>query len=92
MQGPERSDVEPVLAGKAVVVTGSLEGFSRDSAADAIKSRGGKNPGSVSKKTFAVVVGTSPGASKVAKAEEFGIPMIDETAFVTLLETGELPI
>jgi DNA ligase (NAD+) len=91
LQGPERSDVPQVLEGKAIVVTGSLEGFSRDSAGDAIKSRGGKNPGSVSKKTLAVVVGESPGASKVSKAEELGIPMIDETAFVALLESGELP-
>jgi len=88
--GPERSEVPQVLEGKAVVVTGSLDGFSRDSAADAIKSRGGKNPGSVSKKTFAVVIGASPGASKVTKAEELGVPMIDEAAFVALLESGDL--
>ncbi len=91
LEGPERSEVPQVLAGKAIVVTGSLEGFSRDSAADAIKSRGGKNPGSVSKKTFAVVVGSEPGASKVSKAEEAGVPMIDEASFVQILETGELP-
>lgn len=91
LEGPERSDVPQVLEGKAIVVTGSLEGFSRDSAGDAIKSRGGKNPGSVSKKTLAVVVGESPGASKVSKAEELGVPMIDEAAFVALLESGELP-
>lgn len=91
LAGPERSEVPQVLDGKAIVVTGSLEGFSRDSAADAIKSRGGKNPGSVSKKTFAVVVGESPGASKVTKAEELDVPMIDEASFVALLESGELP-
>jgi DNA ligase (NAD+) len=90
LQGPKKADVAQVLEGKAIVVTGSLEGFSRDSAADAIKSRGGKNPGSVSKKTFAVVVGSEPGASKVTKAEELGVPMIDESAFVALLESGEL--
>lgn len=91
LEGPERSDVPQVLEGKAIVVTGSLEAFSRDSAADAIKSRGGKNPGSVSKKTFAVVVGEAPGASKVTKAEELGIPMVDEATFVAILESGELP-
>ncbi len=90
LEGPEKSEVAQVLEGKAIVVTGSLEGFSRDSAADAIKSRGGKNPGSVSKKTLAVVVGESPGASKVTKAEELGIPMIDEAGFVALLEHGVL--
>ncbi len=89
--GPEVADVPQTLVGKAVVVTGSLHGFSRSGAADAIKMRGGKNPGSVSRKTAAVVVGSEPGASKVAKAEEFGIPMIDEDAFVRLLETGDLP-
>lgn len=91
LTGPQRSEVPQVLEGKAIVVTGSLQGFSRDSAADAIKSRGGKNPGSVSKKTSAVVVGESPGASKVTKAEELGVPMIDEAAFVELLESGQLP-
>ncbi|MEZ5339910.1 MAG: NAD-dependent DNA ligase LigA [Acidimicrobiales bacterium] len=90
-QGPQASDLPQVLAGMAIVVTGTLEGFSRDSAAVAIKSRGGKNPGSVSKKTTAVVVGENPGASKVAKAEEHGVPSITEAEFVTLLETGQLP-
>jgi DNA ligase (NAD+) len=80
-----------VLAGRAVVVTGSLEGFGREDAERAIKDRGGKSPGSVSAKTFAVVVGAEPGASKVTKAEQLGVPMIDEVGFVHLLETGELP-
>ncbi len=90
-EGPEVIDIPQTLEGKAVVVTGGLEGFSRTGAADAIKARGGKSPGSVSKKTFAVVLGNEPGTSKVTKAEELAIPMIDEAAFVTLLETGELP-
>ena len=90
LEGPAVSEVPQVLDGATIVVTGSLEGFSRDSAAEAIKSRGGKNPGSVSKKTTAVVVGSEPGASKVSKAEELGVPMIDEAAFVRLLETGAL--
>jgi DNA ligase (NAD+) len=87
----EVSRLPQVLAGKAVVVTGSLEGFSRDDAEAAIKGRGGKSPGSVSKKTFAVVIGAEPGASKVTKAAELGIPVLDEAGFVELLETGELP-
>ena len=78
------------LVGKAIVVTGTLEGFDRDSAERAIKDRGGKSPGSVSKKTTAVVAGAEPGAGKITKAEELGIPIIDEAAFVRLLETGEL--
>jgi DNA ligase (NAD+) len=73
------------------VVTGTLEGFSREQAEEAITERGGKSPGSVSKKTTAVVVGEAPGQAKVAKAEELGIPVLDQAAFEHLLETGELP-
>ena len=80
-----------VLAGKAVVVTGSLVGFSREGAEEAIKARGGKSPGSVSSKTFAVVVGADPGASKLTKATDLGVPILDEAGFLHLLETGELP-
>jgi DNA ligase (NAD+) len=87
----EVSRLPQVLAGKAVVVTGTLDGFSREAAEEAIKGRGGKSPGSVSKKTFAVVVGAEPGASKVTKAAELGIPVLDEAGFLSLLETGELP-
>ena len=81
-----------VLAGKAVVVTGGLQEFSRESAEAAIKDRGGKSPGSVSAKTFAVVVGTDAGASKLTKAVDLKIPILDEVGFVHLLETGELPV
>ena len=79
------------LVGKAVVVTGTVEGFSREGAQQAITSRGGKSPGSVSAKTFALVVGAEPGASKLSKAEQLGIAIIDAVAFLELLETGELP-
>ena len=74
-----------------VVVTGTLEGYSREQAEAVIKDRGGKSPGSVSAKTFAVVVGAEPGASKVTKAEALGIPMLDLAGFEHLLATGELP-
>jgi DNA ligase (NAD+) len=80
-----------ILAGKAVVVTGSLEGYTRESAEAAIKDRGGKSPGSVSAKTFAVVVGTEPGASKLTKAQDLGVPILDLAGFEFLLETGDLP-
>ena len=86
------SRLPQVLAGKAVVVTGTLENYSREEAEAAIKGRGGKSPGSVSAKTFAVVVGAEPGASKVTKANDLGIPILDEAAFTKLLETGELPV
>ena len=86
-----RSVLPQVLAGKAVVVTGGLDGYSREDAEAAIKERGGKSPGSVSKKTFAVVVGAEPGASKLAKATELGVPILDDAGFAALLDTGELP-
>ncbi|MGO9198127.1 MAG: NAD-dependent DNA ligase LigA [Acidimicrobiales bacterium] len=85
------SDLPQVLSGKAVVVTGTLEGYSREAAEEAVTGRGGKSPGSVSAKTMALVVGASPGASKLAKAEQLGIPIIGEEEFRKLLETGELP-
>ena len=78
------------LAGISVVVTGTLERWSREAAEEAIKLRGGKAPGSVSKKTTAVVAGESPGAAKLGKAGDLGVPVIDEAAFERLLETGEL--
>jgi len=89
--GPERSLLQQTLSGKGVVVTGSLVGFSRDSAAEAIKARGGTTPGSVSKKTFAVVIGDEPGASKLTKATELQIPMLNQEQFVELLDSGRLP-
>lgn len=79
-----KSSLPQTLAGKTVVVTGSLEGFSRDSAKEAIVERGGKAAGSVSKKTDYVVVGANAG-SKASKAEELGIPMLDEAQFELLL-------
>jgi DNA ligase (NAD+) len=90
-EGPAGHDRPQVLVGKSVVVTGTLDGWSREEAEDAIKSRGGKSPGSVSKKTTAVVAGVEPGAAKLARATELGVPVIDEEIFTLLLETGELP-
>ena len=87
----EVSTLPHTLSGKAVVVTGTLANYSREGAENAIKARGGKSPGSVSAKTFAVVLGDSPGASKVTKAEQLNIPVLDEAGFEVLLETGELP-
>ncbi|WP_067862496.1 NAD-dependent DNA ligase LigA [Nocardia shimofusensis] len=79
--------IERTLEGLSIVVTGSLQGFSRDGAKEAILVRGGKAAGSVSKKTAFVVVGDAPG-SKAAKAEELGVPILDEEGFVRLLEHG----
>jgi hypothetical protein len=85
------SEIAQTLAGKSVVVTGTLEGYSREEAEAAIISRGGKSPGTVSKRTFAVVVGASPGAAKTQKAAELGIPVVDGARFDELLATGEVP-
>jgi DNA ligase (NAD+) len=75
------------LEGLSIVVTGSLEDFSRDGATAAIQARGGRSAGSVSKKTDFVVVGESPG-SKADKAEQLGVPVLDEAGFKVLLDDG----
>jgi DNA ligase (NAD+) len=85
------SALEATLSGKAVVVTGAVPGYTREGAEAAIVARGGTSPGSVSKKTFCVVVGESPGASKLTKAEELGIPIVSAENFESLLVNGVLP-
>ena len=80
--------VATTLAGRAVVVTGAVAGYSRDEAEAAIQERGGTSPGSVSKKTYCVVVGDAPGAAKLAKAQELVIPLIAASEFERLLATG----
>lgn len=84
-------DVAQTLAGMSIVVTGTLAALSRDRAVEAIKARGGTSPGSVSKRTTYLVAGTEPGATKVAKAEELGVPILDEAAFLAVLEPGPAP-
>jgi DNA ligase (NAD+) len=79
--------IERTLEGLTIVVTGSLVGFSRDAAKEAIIVRGGKAAGSVSKKTDFVVAGDSPG-SKYDKAIELGVPVLDEDGFRKLLADG----
>lgn len=84
----ERDESTPrTLEGLTIVVTGSLVDFSRDSAKEAILSRGGKAAGSVSKKTDYVVVGDNAG-SKAEKAEQLGVAILDEDGFKQLLEAG----
>jgi len=75
------------LEGLTVVVTGGLEGFTRDEAKEAILSRGGKAAGSVSRNTDYVVIGENAG-SKAAKAEQLGVRILDESGFVALLAEG----
>ncbi len=81
---PGAVDDEGPLAGKSVVVTGTLPGFSRQEAEEAIRAAGGKPAGSVSKKTDYLVAGESAG-SKLAKAQELGVPVLDEDGFRRLL-------
>ena len=78
------------LAGRTFVITGALDGFTRDSAAEAVTARGGKVSGSVSKATSALVQGDPGGkpSSKFKKAEALGIPILDQAGFVNLLENG----
>jgi len=93
---PERPSVPPPgvtagegpLAGKSVVVTGTLPGFSRQDAEEAIRVAGGKPAGSVSRKTDYVVAGGSAG-SKLARAQELGVPVLDEAGFRRLLAGDE---
>jgi DNA ligase (NAD+) len=83
---PERGS--GALDGLTIVVTGTLAGYTRDGAAEAIQSRGGKVTGSVSKKTSYVVAGDAPGAAKYDKAVELEVPILDEAAFDKLLAGG----
>ena len=82
--GEAERPVEGRLTGRQYVITGTLEGFTRDEAKAALEALGAKVSDSVSKKTAGVVVGDSPG-SKVAKAQQAGVPILDEAAFVALL-------
>ena len=75
------------LEGVSVVITGSLEDYSRDSATEEVQRRGGKVSGSVSKKTSFVVAGDKPG-SKYDKAVKLGVPVLDEEGFRVLLAEG----
>ena len=87
MAEPVDDSVVRHLEGLSIVVTGSLEGFSRDEAVEAIAVRGGRAAGSVSKKTAFVVVGDAPG-SKYDKAVTLKVPVLDENGFRVLLSDG----
>ncbi|MGN0040867.1 MULTISPECIES: NAD-dependent DNA ligase LigA [unclassified Rhodococcus (in: high G+C Gram-positive bacteria)] len=87
MEDERDESIARTLEGLSIVVTGTLAGFSRDQAKEAILARGGKAAGSVSKKTAFVVVGDNPG-TKADKATDLGVPVIDEDAFRILLDQG----
>jgi DNA ligase (NAD+) len=82
--GPEERPVEGPLTGNTYVITGTLEGFSREEARKALEAKGAKVSDSVSKKTTGVIAGESPG-SKLAKAQQLGVPVLDETELRKLL-------
>lgn len=82
-----RSDLPQNLQGVTVVITGTLDGFTRDEAKAAVVDRGGKVTGSVSSRTMALIAGENAG-SKLTKAEELGVPVLDADGFAELLERG----
>jgi DNA ligase (NAD+) len=84
-------EMDQTLAGVAVVITGTLDGFTRESAKEAVLDRGGKVTGSISSKTAALVAGDNAG-SKLAKAESLGVPILDVDAFRNLLVDGLSPL
>ena len=84
---PELRPGAPSLVGLSVVLTGTLDGFTREGAEAELEARGAKVTSSVSKKTSYVVVGENPG-SKLTKAESLGVPILDEAGLVQLLEHG----
>ena len=86
-QTPDAGAAAGPLAGVTVVLTGTLEGLTRDEAAEAIAEQGGKVSGSVSKKTSFVVAGQNAG-SKLEKAETLGVPVLDEAGLAVLLSDG----
>jgi DNA ligase (NAD+) len=84
------TSVARTLEGLSIVITGSMAGFSRDEAKEAITARGGRAATSVSKKTAFVVAGDAPG-SKYDRALELGVPVLDEEGFRVLLDRGPEP-
>ncbi|CNJ77112.1 NAD-dependent DNA ligase ligA [Mycobacterium tuberculosis] len=87
MEDTRDESVARTLEGLTVVVTGTLNGYTRDGAKEAIIARGGKASGSVSKRTHFVVAGANAG-SKLDKAQQLGLKVLDEEGFTALLEGG----
>ena len=84
--GDQLAPVEGALTGQTYVITGTLERWTREQAASELEARGAKVAGSVSKKTSGVIVGEDPGATKLNKAREVGVPILDEQALARLLD------
>lgn len=90
MTEPQPAQQADTLAGRSVVVTGTLRSWSRAEAEAEIEARGGKATSSVSRRTYAVVAGVDPSPAKLERASELGIPILDEEGFRRLLETGQI--
>jgi DNA ligase (NAD+) len=86
--GEEDRPKEGPLTGKTYVITGTLEGYSREQAAAALEALGAKVTNSVSSKTTALIVGEEPGASKLANAQKLGVDLVDEAALERLLSSS----
>jgi DNA ligase (NAD+) len=86
--GEAERPVEGPLTGRTYVITGTLEGWSREDAAAALEALGAKVAGSVSGKTTGLIVGEEPGASKLTKAQRAGVPLLDEAALKALLDSS----
>ena len=87
----EEPDAPQTLAGLTFVLTGTLQNYKRTEAAKLLEAMGAKCTGSVSKKTSYVIAGEAAG-SKLAKAEQLGVPVLDESALVQILTTGQVPV
>jgi DNA ligase (NAD+) len=83
--GDELRPVEGPLTGETYVITGTLEAFTRDEAAEALAAKGAKVLNSVSGKTTALIVGEEPGSSKLTKARKLEVPLLSEQELVQLL-------
>ncbi|MCS6842118.1 MAG: NAD-dependent DNA ligase LigA, partial [Roseiflexus sp.] len=88
-KGPAVAPKGDALAGKTFVITGTLPSMSREEASALIVAHGGKVSSSVSKKTDYLVVGSDPGGTKLAKAQELGVPMLDEAGLMALIGADE---
>ena len=88
-EGAPAEKAPQILAGKTVVLTGTLPTMGRDEAKELLEAAGAKVSGSVSKKTSYVVAGAEAG-SKLAKAQELGVPVLDEAGLLALLQGKEL--
>ena len=90
LQREETASQGTLLEGKSFVLTGSLETMTREEAGERIKQLGGKVSASISKKTTYLVAGAAAG-SKLTKAEKLGVPVLNETDLLQLLQTDEIP-